>query len=40
MVGNSLIGIEGHLLEPLAIGYKNLKLNKEVRFLKLLVSLI
>jgi len=29
VAGNSLIGIEGYLLKPLAISYKDLKLNKE-----------
>ena len=34
MAGNSLIGIEGRLLKPLTIGYKDLKL-KEAGPLKL-----
>jgi len=40
VAGNSLIGTGGHLLKPLTIGYKDLRLNEEVRPLKLLVSFI
>jgi len=40
VVGNSLIGIKGYLLELLAIGYKDFKLSKEAGPLKLLVDLI
>jgi len=34
MAGNSLVGIEGHLLKTLAIGYKDLKPSKEAGPLK------
>jgi len=34
VAGNSLIGIEGYLLKPLTIGYKDLKLIKEAGPLK------
>jgi len=40
VVGNSLIGVEGYLLKPLTIGYKDLKPNKEAGPLELLISLI
>jgi len=38
VAGNSLIGTGGHLSETLAIGYKDLRPNKETGPLKLLVS--
>ena len=40
MAGNSLVGIEGYLSGTLAMGYKDLRLNKEAGPLELLVSLI